>query len=169
MEQSEVIQTTTNKQERRLHLIFVVSILVKLFDAIVETLAGIFLLFTGATTKLIDVLIHQELIEDPHDVVANFIQQSIPYFDTHAQLFAAAYLLSHGVVKVLISINILRGRLWAYPAALIVFTLFIVYQVYEYMHTHSFFLVLLTVFDLFIIWLTWHEYKQVQKHLADKI
>lgn len=35
---------------------------------------------------------------------------------------------------------------------------FVVYQIYTFAYTHSLTLVLLTLFDLLIIWLTWREY-----------
>jgi uncharacterized membrane protein len=43
--------------------------------------------------------------------------------------------------------------------------LFIAYQVYRYTYTHSVGLVLLTVFDLFVMVLIWHEYRLVRHHL----
>ena len=47
-------------------------------------------------------------------------------------MFAAIYLLSHGVIKVVLVASLFRELLWAYPAAIVVFTLFIVYQLYPY-------------------------------------
>lgn len=152
-----------------MHRIFVAGIVFKALNAALEIVGGTLLLFTGATTHFIEYLAKGELIEDPTDFVANTVQQYIPYLSEHTQLFAAVYLLSHGIIKIFLSVGLLRGKLWAYPVAIVVFALFIVYQIYRYTYTHSFFLILLTLFDLLIIWLTWHEYKRVQKHLADKI
>jgi uncharacterized membrane protein len=49
----------------------------------------------------------------------------------------AFYLLSHGLVKVLLVAGLLREKLWAYPASLIVLSAFIAYQTYRYSSTHS--------------------------------
>ena len=46
-----------------------------------------------------------------------------------------------------------------------VFGAFIAYQLYRYSYTHEIALILLTVFDLFVIALAWHEYRLLRKHL----
>lgn len=48
----------------------------------------------------------------------------------------------------------------AYPASLVVMTLFIAYQVYRYTYTHGIGLIFLTLFDLVVMWLVWHEYRR---------
>ena len=146
-------------KEKNIHRIFTISVLLKGANALLEIVGGVILLFTGAVTTFVQFLIQGELIEDPSDVLANLIQHYLPYFSNHTQLFAAMYLLSHGIIKIFLVAGLLRNKLWAYPTAITVFSLFIVYQLYRYTYTHSVFLILLTIFDLFIIWLTWHEYK----------
>jgi uncharacterized membrane protein len=78
-------------------------------------------------------------------------------------LFGALYLLSHGVVKIVLVIEVLRNHLWAYMALIIVTGLFVVYQVYRIADSFSISLFLLTIFDLVIIYLTQKEYR---RHLA---
>ena len=65
--------------------------------------------------------------------------------------FVAFYLLSHGAVKLWVIIGLMRERLWYYPVALVIFTLFIVYQIHRYTLTHSVSLLLITVIDLVVI------------------
>ena len=149
-------------QEKNIRQIFIVSVLLKGFNAILEIVGGVLFLFTGTITSIVQFLVQGELIEDPHDFIANSIQHYLPYFSEHSQLFAAFYLLSHGVIKIFLIVGLLRNKLWAYPSAIIVFFLFIAYQLYRFTYTHSVFLILLTIFDLFVIWLTWHEYKIVK-------
>jgi len=62
-------------------------------------------------------------------------------------------------------IGLLRERLWAYPASFAVFGAFIAYQLYRYSFTHDFALILLSVFDLFVIALAVHEYRLLRHHL----
>jgi uncharacterized membrane protein len=50
------------------------------------------------------------------------------------------------------------NKLWAYPLTIFVFAAFCVYQIHRYTHTHSVTLILLTLFDLALIYLTWREY-----------
>jgi uncharacterized membrane protein len=42
---------------------------------------------------------------------------------------------------------------------------FIVYQLYRYTQTHGFGLLLLTLLDLVVVGLTWHEYGLMCRHL----
>ena len=151
-------------QEKNIRWIFIASVLLKGFNAVLGIVGGVLFLFTGAVTSIVQFLVQGELIEDPNDFIANSIQHYLPYFSEHSQLFAAFYLLSHGVIKIFLVVGLLRNKLWAYPSAIVVYFLFIAYQLYRFTYTHSVFLVLLTVFDLFVIWLTWHEYKVVNKN-----
>jgi uncharacterized membrane protein len=73
--------------------------------------------------------------------------------------------VSHGVVKLALVVGLLRNKLWAYPASLIALGLFIVYQLYRYSYTHGIGLIVLTAFDVFVMWLIWHEYRLVRQHL----
>lgn len=152
-------------QEKSIYKVFVTSLILKGLNALLEIIGGALFLFTGSVTVILSFLIKGELIEDPADFVANQIQHVLPYFSVHTQLFGAFYLLSHGIVKVFLVINLLRGKLWAYPATIVTLFLFVAYQLYRLSYTYSSFLIFLTLFDLLIIGLTWHEYKIIKSHL----
>ena len=79
--------------------------------------------------------------------------------------FFAFYLLSHGVVKLILVYGLLKEKLWAYPASFVVFGAFIVYQLYRYSFTHEVSLIGLSIFDLFVIALAVHEYRLLRHHL----
>ncbi|MEA2715345.1 MAG: hypothetical protein QOG91_373 [Candidatus Parcubacteria bacterium] len=149
--------------EKSIHRAIVTSLNLTRLTSLLEVIGGILFFFTGTLTRILGFLINGELIEDPTDFVANRIQHLLPYFSLHAQAFAAFYLLSHGVIKIFLIINLLRNKLWAYPATITVLFIFIAYQIYRIAHTFSTFLVLLTLFDALIIVLTWHEYDLVKK------
>ncbi len=60
---------------------------------------------------------------------------------------------------------LLKNRLWAYPWMIAFLAAFIGYQAYRLTFTLSFGLAALTIFDLFIAWLTFREYrKQLARH-----
>lgn len=147
------------------HTFFVAGIILKALNAVVEIALGVLVLLTAKLVTFVDSLASQELIEDPNDFLASHFQQFL-YPLLHAHTFVAIYLLSHGVIKLVLAAGLLRRDLWAYPTALGVFFLFIVYQTYRFTITHSVFLIVLTVFDLIIIWLTWKEYQALKHHLA---
>ncbi len=150
--------------EKNVHKVFVLSLILKGFNSVLEILGGLMLLFTGSLTELFFLLIHKELIEDPTDFVATYIQHSLPYFSTHGQLYAAFYLLSHGIIKMILVVSLLRDKLWAYPATIVTLFLFIAYQLYRLIHGYSLILVALTIFDVILVFLTYHEYKIVRTH-----
>lgn len=78
--------------------------------------------------------------------------------------FYAFYLLSHGLIKLLLVVGLLRGKLWSYPASLVALGAFMVYQVYRWSYTHSPGLLVLTVFDAVVMVLIWHEWRVVRQH-----
>ncbi len=148
-----------DKKERYIHRIFIFSIFIKGIDGLLEIVGSIALFFTGSLSVWLKAMVHGELLEDPHDLVANYLQHHVAFFTLHSILFSFFYLFSHGAIKLLLVFGLLRDKLFAYPTAIFVFTLFVFYQVYRYSYTHSYFLILLTVLDVIVIGLTWHEYK----------
>jgi uncharacterized membrane protein len=149
--------------EKEIRLVFVISLILKALNAIGQTLLGIVLLFTSDITGTIYSLAQKELLEDPGDFFATHVSRIASSLSAETQLFGALYLLSHGVIKLFLVWGMMKNKLWAYPASLAVFALFIVYQIIRFTSTHSIFLVLLTIFDIFVIWLIWHEYKYLLK------
>ena len=72
--------------------------------------------------------------------------------------FASTYLIAHGVAKLVIAWGLIREKLWAFPTALVVFGLLILYQMYRVAHTHSLTLALLIAIDIVVCYLIWREY-----------
>lgn len=142
---------------------FRIGLYLKGLDGLLETIAGLALLFTstGQINSLVERLTHGEMSSDPHDFIANHLVTSAHHLTGSSLLFASAYLLSHGLVKLVLVEEVLRNRLWAYPGLIIVTSLFVVYQVYRMVADGlTFGLMFLTVFDLIIIYLTVKEYKR---------
>jgi uncharacterized membrane protein len=157
-------------KERRIHQIFEISVLLKGAHALIECIGGLILavVSTSAITSLVNALTQEELIEDPNDFIAAHLLSLAQNFTVSTQRFYAFYLLSHGVIKAFLVIGLLRNRLWAYPVSLVVLGLFIVYQLYRFSYTHGFGLIVLTVFDVFVVGLIWHEYRLVHRHLTSR-
>lgn len=153
-------------KERNIREVFTVSVWLKAGNGLLEIIGGVLLLFPGPVLRIASSLAQQELADDPGSFIANTFEHYLPYLSGHFQFFAALYLLSHGVIKFFLGVALLRDELWAYPAAIGFFGIFIGYQVYRYTYAPSVFLILLTVFDLVVVWLTWHEYKVVRAHRA---
>ncbi|MBX4209345.1 DUF2127 domain-containing protein [Candidatus Parcubacteria bacterium] len=149
--------------EKDIRAVFVISLVLKAIGAAAQIVLGFALLFTSGVTQTIISLAQNELIEDPNDFFATHVAGLASHALPGAQLFGSIYLLSHGVIKMLLVWGLIKNKLWAYPASMAVFTLFIVYQSVRFASTHSVFLILLTIFDIFVIWLIWHEYRYLSK------
>ena len=156
--------------ERRIHLIFEVSLFLKGAFALLEIVGGIGAYFIpqAVIVGMISALIQPELAEDPRDLIASYIQHVAQHLSVGTRQFAAIYLLSHGAIKLWVIAGLLRERLWYYPTAMTVFALFIAYQLYRFSFTHSPFLLLITALDVVVIVLTWHEYRYLRRHLRQR-
>lgn len=157
-------------QERRIHKIFEISILLKGAHALIECVGGFLLALvsTRTITEFVGRATQYELGEDRNDLVATYLLHWAQGFSIETQHFYALYLLSHGLVKLLLVIGLLREKLWAYPASLIILGLFIAYQIYRFTFTHSPALIALSIFDIVVMGLVWHEYRLVRHHLPTR-
>lgn len=153
--------------ERRIHQIFEISLLLKGAHALIECIGSValYLASKGSIVALVNMITQEELIEDPTDFVAAHLLSAAQNFSVGSKEFYAFYLLSHGAIKILLVIGLLKNRLWAYPGSLVALGLFVLYQLYRFSYTHSYGLILLTIFDLFLMVLIWHEYKLVRRRV----
>jgi uncharacterized membrane protein len=149
------------RRENILYRMFVFGMWVKAIDGVLEIVGGFLLLVINPATlnQFVVGLTQHELVEDPHDVIATTLRHSIAQLSANMQLFASFYLIVHGLIKVGLVAGLLRGKRWAYPAAIAFLAVFIVYQCYRLSYQFSVGLLLLTLFDGVIIALTWHEYR----------
>lgn len=148
--------------------IFKISVTLKGLDGVLELVGGILLLLVSPAqmASVVHFLTQHELSEDPHDLVATTLVHWAGAMTGSATLFGAVYLLLHGLVKVVLVWAVLRDKLWAYPWMIAFLLVFIAYQGYQLLVAFTWGMVLLTVFDIFIVWLTWHEYRVHRARMA---
>jgi uncharacterized membrane protein len=144
---------------------FEIGILAKSIFGFFEVLVGIAIAFSGRliVDNLIILLTQQEIAEDPKDFFSNYLIKVSNDLSAGSHIFAVTYLIFHGTIDVFLAIFLLKGKYWAYPVALGLFSLFLIYQIYRCFDTHSLLLELLTVFDAFIIFFVFLEYKKRTK------
>ena len=167
---SETSERRAVVTEEYIHFFFDVTLWIKALFALSEIAAGFAAYFISKEflVGFVQWVTANEFAEDPHDAVATYLMHTVQGISVGAQDFAAIYLLAHGVVKLWLIVGLLRKKLWYYPTAIIVFGLFIVYQLYRYAFTHSALLIILTVLDAIVIGLTWHEYNYLRSHLMGR-
>ena len=149
-------------KERVLDLVFLIGVLLKGIDGLVELIGGALLLFTTPAQLLgaANAVTSEELSEDPNDLIANLIIHGVSQVHASGVVFVAAYLLLHGAVKIAIVIALLIGSRRVYPWAMAALGAFLIFQLYELVTKPSIGVAVLTVFDAVIIWLTWREWRR---------
>ncbi len=149
--------------------LFRVSVILKGLDALLELIGGFALWWVspGLIVRIVHFLTQDEIAEDPHDLVANLLRHAASHLSLSGEHFMAVYLVAHGVIKGLAVAGLLKNKLWAYPGAIVVFSGFIVYQIYRYALMGGIGLIALSCFDLIVIWLIGLEYRAIKfgKHL----
>jgi len=150
-------------RERVVSTLFRISVIVKAIDGVLEVIGGTLLFFLSPTQihGMVRTLTQHELSEDPRDAIARYLMHSTGHLAAGTKVFAAAYLLWHGVVKLVLISGLLLKRRLAYPAAIAAFGLFLVYQLYRYSHTASPELLALSILDVVVIVLTYLEYRRL--------
>ncbi|MBK8770108.1 MAG: DUF2127 domain-containing protein [Rhizobiales bacterium] len=147
--------------ERTIRDLFRVSLWLKAAHSFVEIVAGLALLFVSHAliVELAQAVTSTELLEDPQDVIAGAIRGFAMTFSPSTQSFAAYYLLSHGLLKLVMVSGVLLDKLWAYPAFMAVLVGFIAYQLYRLSFGMSWALIAVTMLDVVVLALTVHEYR----------
>jgi uncharacterized membrane protein len=145
---------------------FEIGIILKGLDGILEVVGGLLLLLVTPATidRLVVTLTQHELNQDSHDFLATNALHYANGLTGSTVVLSALYLLSHGVVKIVLVFALLKTQLWAYPWMIAFLGVFILYQIYRMTFAPSVGLAALTIFDAFIAWLTYLEYQR-HKHL----
>jgi len=151
--------------ERKIeHRLFLLSVWTKGIAGLLETIAGLLLLFIpkSGLNAFVIFLTAPELAEDPTDRLATLLQRIVQELGADTKFFASSYLIVHGLIKVFLVAGLLGGRLWSYSVSLWFLAAFIGYQTYRFLFTHSLWLIALNVIDVVVAYLIWREY-QVRK------
>jgi len=151
------------------HKCFLISILLKGINGVLEILGGILLLIIRGQSivnfvevaSFVEIITEGEVIQVPKNLASNFLL-NLAYSVALNKYFTIIFLLSHGIIKLFLIICLLKRKLWSYPLAILVFVLFIVYQTYQYYLSPSSLMILLNIFDVFVILVTYIEYRSLK-------
>ena len=153
-----------NKKRTFLHKLFIFSIIIKGIDGVLETVGGSVLFFIKSQkiVQFIQQIFHHELAQDPHDVIANYLIKAVRHLSHGTMIFAAVYLSIHGLIKMGLVSALLKKKLWAYPLAAIILSLFVLYEIFRFFFTYSYILLFLIIVDIIIVILLRIEYKELK-------
>lgn len=141
---------------------FLWSVLVKGAISLAEVIGGIVVLFIPPTTIVQAALFVLNYLPLSH--LQNALMQEVATYTSGAVLFVALYLLSRGLIKVFLIWSLLKNRLWAYPASLVVLGLFLIYQMYQIATLHSLIVTGITLFDIVVMYFIYREWRIVTRH-----
>lgn len=143
------------------HELFEAGVFLKALNSIWETGAGLLLL--GSVHPMFGgrlfFFTREEFLGGRDDILFRTVSQYLNTLSVSTKNFIGLYLLLHGLLNMFLAYNLYKNRIWAYPAAMAVVSVFLVYQVYRLFHTHSLILLGVTLFDVAFVILTWHEYR----------
>jgi len=143
------------------HRLFVVAVALKGLNGLLELAAGASILAIGhaGLNGIVTFLTARELSEDPSDLVATLLRRWFAQMSADAELFAAIYLLTHGVVKIILAIGLLRDKSWAFPVATAFFAIFIAYMSYRLALAWTWSIAAFCLLDLVTLFLVLHEWR----------
>ena len=134
--------------------IFQIGIVIKGLNALVELVSGSILLMFSV---------------DKMRSLINFFRLG-QWIGLDTKTFFTWFFLSHGAVKAIIILCLLRGWVWAYPLGIAVFSAFIVYQSIEILGGHhSVLYLILTLLDILVIFLTVNEWNHAKLKKGMKV
>jgi len=138
-----------------------IGIIIKGIDGVIELIGGILVLVLspGTILNISQFFTQDALQKNPHNFLANHIDKAGHHLASGQTTFAALFLLTHGLVKVVLVTCLLLNKLWAYPWALVALSLFLVYQLYLLITRPTFGMAFLTVLDVIIIGLVYREWQ----------
>lgn len=150
------------------HKLFEVGVFLKGLNGIWGTVGGFLILFLSKETlnNWFLVITQGEQVEDTSDKVIVFLTHALQNVSSSTQTFVAFYMLLHGILNIFLTIQLARDKHWAYLVTIGITALFLCYQVYRIGVHHSLVLVVVTLFDVFFVFLTWHEYRHHREKTA---
>lgn len=124
----------------------------KLVFAVLEIAGGALVYFISGEkiTNLVLFLTQHELGEDPGDFFANYLL-TLSSGPPLSRSFFFLYLVLHGVIKMVVITGVFSRKKWAYPAAIIVFSSFIIFEIFSLIHHHSFWVLFVAMVDIAVI------------------
>jgi uncharacterized membrane protein len=151
-----------------IHRLFQGGLALKGINAAIEAVGGITLLFVRTSTLVhfIESMTQDELHHVRHDIVANTFMHLANEISVSNKQFFAYYLAAHGIIKIIIVIGLLREKMWMFPVGLTALGCFVTYQLYRFSIGHSVGLLIVTIFDILIMWFVWREWGVKRSQMA---
>lgn len=152
---------------RLIRFAFLVAVAIKGFDGLIETLAGLAVAILG-THGIYDLVIQftaPELDLHPASKTIHLLRHGASDLSHASSRFIVIWLLVHGILKLTLAIELLRGRSWIFPVAAIVLSAFVAFMTYKLFIHYSAWLLAFALFDLLTVVLVLNEWRS---HRSDR-
>jgi len=134
---------------------------VKGVDGLVETVAGAFVGIAG-TQGLYAFIIRitaPELDYHPGSHVIQLIRRGASGLAHSSHRFVVVWLLVHGILKLVLAVELLRGKSWIFPFACAILAGFVAYMTYRLAHHWSSWMFAFALFDVMTLALVANEWR----------
>jgi uncharacterized membrane protein len=149
------------KRPPMLHLAYLIAILVKGFDGLIETGAGLIIALYGSQ-RVYDFAVWAtapEIAKHPDSHAVHAIRHGAYGLAHSSHKFAIIYLLAHGILKLALVINLLIEHLWIFPVSITVLLGFIAFMAAKLAAHWSPWLFAFAIFDLMTVALIANEWR----------
>lgn len=140
----------------------------RIFYGILRTISGLILLrMVGRPfADIVEGFTGDELRSYRFDPLFNLLNTFFNHFPYTVTHFVAAYLIFWGLMDIILSIALLRHKIWSFHISIYLIGFFTLYEVYRFFQNHSKTLLLVIFVDTVILWIIHKEYLKVKKYLA---
>ena len=147
---------------RASHDIYLISLALKLFFAVLEVLCGLAIYFVPLEQihALTHWILDLRIFAYPGDRKTEFMQHLIAGLPLDARAFVCIYLLLHGGLKIAIVTGLLSGKRLAFPLGLLGLGIFVIYELTEYFIHHHYGILMIAGFDVFIMMMVAREWRE---------
>ncbi|HTK78821.1 MAG TPA: DUF2127 domain-containing protein [Rhizomicrobium sp.] len=144
------------------HFAYLAAVVIKGLDGAIETVAGLITTIAGPWPfySLAVWVTAPELSSHPENRAAHLIRHGASNLAHAPGRFVAVYLLAHGVIKLALAINLLRGRNWIFPVATVLLLGFIGYMAVRLAGHWSAWLLAFALFDVLTVGLVVNEWRR---------
>jgi uncharacterized membrane protein len=145
--------------------LFRIALVIKGIDGALELIGAVLVLAVSGdlVSRLVSEILARDLIGPPDGTLARHLVSGTAEFTSGNRTFAVVYLGLHGVLKLALVVALLRKWERAYPVAVVVLGVFVVYEIYRAFHTGSILLPFLAALDVAIIVLVVREYLALRR------
>jgi uncharacterized membrane protein len=143
------------------HRAYLAAITIKGLDGAIELALGGIVAVLGAQrfSALLIAWSAPEIAGNPESHAMRFVRHSADGLAHASTAFVIVYLLAHGVIKLGIAINLLRGKSWIYPVAVALLAGFIAFMSYRLTEHFSGWLLSFALFDAVTLALVINEWR----------